>query len=99
MTAARATAQPSGEESPAPTVAPAPGAAATDNTADGVGEAEEAPKLRPGYVKHIATGTFHEVEDVPTLLRAYPDQYEAVKRSEVSEKKVGWPTEPAASAD
>lgn len=87
---ARSTANSSEGES-APTDAPATVAPVlTQDEQAKTDEPSEAPKPQPGSVKHIASGTFHEVDDVPTVLAAYPDQYEKVAKSAVDKDKVGW---------
>lgn len=51
--------------------------------------APEAPKLRAGWLKS-QDGRFHEVEDIDSVMAAYPGQYEEVKASEVRKNLVGW---------
>lgn len=46
---------------------------------------------KAGWVKSVADGRFHEVEDVDVVLQAYPGQYEKCKASEVKKNLVGWP--------
>ena len=48
------------------------------------------PKPTPGWVRHKATDTFHEVDDVDNVLGAYPDEYEAAK-APTNSNKIGWP--------
>jgi len=54
-------------------------------------EVVETPKVRGGWLKSIADGRFHEVEDIQLVLQAYPGQYEECKASEVKKNLVGWP--------
>lgn len=56
-------------------------------------ETTEAYKPKPGFVKHLATDTFHEVEDVEATLKAYPGQYEKAKSPGEKSSKLGWPVE------
>ncbi len=93
--AARSTAAAEGGEgSAAPTVEPATGAAEADTTVEGGAESVP-PKARKGWVKHTASGTFHEVDDLDAANAAYPGQFEVVAKKDVDDKKVGWPKEPA----
>jgi hypothetical protein len=51
----------------------------------------EAPKAKAGWLRHIQTDTFHEVEDTLAVHAAYPGQYEDTKApGEKSSKKIGW---------
>lgn len=69
------------------------GAAASPPAAPAkVEEAEKAhPQPKKGWVKHIATDTFHEVDDVDTTLVAYPGQYEKASNPGANSKRIGWP--------
>lgn len=62
--------------------------------------AAEAPKPKPGWVRHISTDTFHDVEDTNAVFAAYPGQYEdAGKGPGERSKKIGWPADKAAPAE
>lgn len=50
-------------------------------------------KPKPGWVREVESGRFHEVDDVELTLQAYPDRYERAKSGDVVKSKVGWPDE------
>lgn len=56
-----------------------------------VGEAP--PQPRAGWVKSVADGRFHEVEDVDAVLAAYPSVYEECKEKDVRKGSIGWPSD------
>lgn len=61
---------------------------------------EPAPKKpKAGWVRHIGTDTYHQVEDIDMVFRAYPEQYEEMDAAPGERsKKIGWPAAPVADA-
>jgi len=47
------------------------------------------PKLEKGWLHHLGTDTYHEVDDKEGVMAAYPGQYEVSKKPSDT-KKIGW---------
>jgi len=59
---------------------------------DGAGDeaaTSEPVKLEKGWLHHLESDTYHEVDDKEGVLAAYPGQYEVSKKPSDS-KKIGW---------
>ena len=54
-------------------------------------EPEAAPAAKKGWLRNIATDTFHEVDDMAAVMTAYPGQYENAKNPGANSKRIGWP--------
>lgn len=60
----------------------------------------EAPKEKTGkgWLRHIASDSFHEVDDVKAARDAYPGQFEDVD-GPANKDKIGWPEPPKEGDD